>query len=101
MAATTLTEPWSKRHKQMTKAGSGGLSHSLSNSFAEPLSHAELVERSLARGDAAIVAEYSDHSLDYTPNGGSADLREEIETLREEAARLKAIAPPAPAPVEE
>ena len=80
-ATTTLTEPWSKRHKQMTKAGSGGLSHSLSNSFAEPLTHAELVEHSLARGDAAIVAEYSDHSLDYTPNGGSADLREEIAAL--------------------
>ena len=31
-----------------------------------------------ARGDHALVAEYHNHSLEYTPNGGSTDLKEEI-----------------------
>lgn len=59
----------------------GGLPFSLSNSFAEPLSNKELIERSLARGDQKIVDEYHDHSLEYTPNGGSLDVREEIANL--------------------
>ena len=80
-----LTEPWSKRHKQVTGsdlgAGRGLPFNSLSNSHAEPLSHAELVRLTLARGERALVDEFSDHSLRYTPNGGSADLREEISRL--------------------
>jgi aspartate/methionine/tyrosine aminotransferase len=40
-----------------------------------------LIELSLARGDHAIVEEFNQHSLAYTPNGGSLDLREEIAKL--------------------
>ena len=64
-----------------TQAGSGGVPYSLSNSFAQPLSHRELVALSEARGDHALVEAYGDHSLGYTPNGGSLDLREEIARL--------------------
>ena len=70
----TYQEPWSKKHKKVT----GGTPFSLSNSFAEPLSHEELVRLSLERGDDQIVADFHEHSLVYTPNGGSLDLREEI-----------------------
>ena len=48
-----LTEPWSKKHKRVTRAGAGGLRHNLSNSYAQPLTHAELVQHTLARGDHA------------------------------------------------
>ena len=67
-------EPWSKRHKKVT----GGTPFSLSNSFAQPLESKELIELALARGDGEIVEAYHNHSLAYTPNGGSLDLREEI-----------------------
>ena len=67
-------EPWSKRHKKVA----GGLPFNLSTSFAEPLRHEELIELSLARGDHGIVEQYNNHSLDYTDNGGSLDLREEV-----------------------
>ena len=84
-AATATTcvdkEPWSKKHKAVTKSGSGGLTHTLSNSYAQPLTHPELIELSLARGDTDIVEDYNSHSLGYTPNGGSLDLREEIAGL--------------------
>lgn len=73
----TFNQPWSKRHKKVT----GGLPYSLSNSFAEPLRSEELIELSLARGDSDIVEQYKNHSLDYTDNGGSLDLREEIARL--------------------
>ena len=76
-----LTEPWSKKHKRVTRAGAGGLRHNLSNSYAQPLTHAELVQHTLARGDHALLKAYNDHSLGYTPNGGSLDLREEIAKL--------------------
>lgn len=69
--------PWSSRHKKVT----GGLPYNLSNSFAEPLSNKELLEMSLTRGDQEIVDYYHNHSLEYTPNGGSLDLREEIANL--------------------
>ena len=75
------TEPWSKKHKELTRAASGGLPFKLSNSFAEPLSMRELIDWSIARGDRDIVDEYMNHSLKYTPNGGSADLRREIAKL--------------------
>ena len=75
---TRMTEPWSKKHKQVTRAGGGGMAHSLSNSYAEPLTHRELVQHALARGDRALVDAFNDHELGYTPNGGSLDLREEI-----------------------
>ena len=67
-------EPWSKKHKRVT----GGLPYNLSNSFAEPLSNEELIHYSLARGDNDLVDEYNKHTLSYTPNGGSLDLREEV-----------------------
>jgi len=74
-------EPWSKKHKAMCRANQGGVSHSLSNSFAQPLSHAELINLTLARGDRELVDAFECHSLVYTPNGGSRDLREEIAKL--------------------
>ena len=67
-------EPWSKKHKSIT----GGLPYSFSNSFSEPLTSDELINYSLARGDEEIVNEFYKHSLSYTPNGGSLDLREEV-----------------------
>jgi aspartate/methionine/tyrosine aminotransferase len=67
-------EPWSKKHKRVT----GGLPYNLSNSFSEPLTNEELINYSLARGDDDLVDEYYKHSLSYTPNGGSLDLREEV-----------------------
>ena len=70
--------PWSKRHKRVTRASSGGLRHSLSNSFANPLTCADLLRLTRERGDVGLVEEYLSHSLGYTPNGGSDDLREEI-----------------------
>ena len=72
-----FTEPWSKRHKAVT----GATPFSLSNSFAEPLSNAELIAFAKARGDDGLVEQYYNHSLEYTPNGGSLDLREEIAAL--------------------
>ena len=41
----------------------------------------ELIDRTIARGDRDLVDEYMSHSLKYTPNGGSADLRREIANL--------------------
>jgi aspartate/methionine/tyrosine aminotransferase len=73
----TYREPWSKRHKSVT----ANASFSLSNSFAEPLDSEELINLSLDRGDLDIVEQYNKHSLAYTPNGGSLDLREEIAGL--------------------
>ena len=61
-----LTEPWSKKHKRVTRAGAGGGRFSLSNSFAQPLTHAELIRFTLDRGDRALVDEYNDHALGYT-----------------------------------
>lgn len=72
-----MKQPWSKQHKRDFQ----GRTFSLSNSFANPLSHAELVELTKARNDTALLHEYQDHSLEYTPNGGSLDLREEISKL--------------------
>lgn len=73
----TLTQPWSKKHKSVT----GSAPSSLSNSFAQPLTNEELIALSLSRGDEDIVEQYKRHSLGYTPNGGSLDLREEIAKL--------------------
>ena len=70
-------EPWSKRHKKVT----GGTPFSLSNSFAQPLKNEELITLSLDRGDEEIVEAFHKHSLEYTPNGGSLDLREEVAKL--------------------
>jgi DNA-binding transcriptional MocR family regulator len=80
-AMVTITEPWSKKHKHVFRASEGGMPHSLSNSFAQPLTQAELIELSLARGDGEIVAAYNNHTLGYTPTGGSLDLRDEIAKL--------------------
>ena len=81
LLAMPLTEPWSKQHKRVTRASAGGLPFSLSNSFAQPLTHPELVALTRARGDHALLAAYDSHALGYTPNGGSLDLREEIAQL--------------------
>lgn len=73
--------PWSKAHKQLTNASSGGLTYSLSNSFAQPFTSKELIDLTKQRGDTDLVDQYYNHSLEYTPNGGSLDLREEISNL--------------------
>lgn len=66
-----MNEPWSKRHKSDFK----GCKFSLSNSFAEPLSHSELVNYTT---DKELLRLYNEHDLAYVPNGGSMDLREDI-----------------------
>jgi len=76
-----LTEPWSKKHKKVNKAASGGQPYSLSNSFSQPLTHQELIELTLARGDQELVDAFNNHNLEYTPNGGSLDLRQAIADL--------------------
>jgi aspartate/methionine/tyrosine aminotransferase len=76
--------PWSKKHKQLSKASTGGLSFSLSNSFAEPFTCKDLISWTLERQDndgQSLVDEYYNHDLHYTPNGGSRDLLEEIAKL--------------------
>jgi len=70
-------EPWSKKHKKVT----GGLPYNFSNSFSEPLTCEELINYAIARGDDKLVDEYYKHSLCYTPNGGSLDLRKEVAKL--------------------
>ena len=70
-----LTEPWSKRHKAVTKNDREGLQYNLSNSFAQPTSQGELERLARERGDDELVAAYRDHPLGYTPNGGSQDCR--------------------------
>jgi len=72
-----FNEPWSKKHKRVTKE----TQFSLSNSFAEPLNNKELIELTLARGDDELVDMYNNHSLMYSTNGGSLDLCEEIAKL--------------------
>jgi len=74
-----LTEPWSAKHKRMTKHGS--LPYNLSNSYAQPLTSQELLQWARERNDQDLVDAYSSHALDYTPNGGSEDLRTEIAQL--------------------
>ena len=70
-----LTEPWSKRHKAVTRNDREGLQYNLSNSFAQPTSQAELERLATERGDDELIAAYRDHPLGYTPNGGSVDCR--------------------------
>lgn len=72
-----IIEPWSKKHKNATSK----TPYNLSGSFAEPLTSQELIDLSLKRGDKKIVEQYHAHSLVYTPNGGSHDLREEVAKL--------------------
>jgi aspartate/methionine/tyrosine aminotransferase len=73
--------PWSKKHKQLGKLSTGGISYSLSNSFAEPFTCKELIDWTLERGDEHLVDEYYNHDLHYTANGGSHDLLVEIAKL--------------------
>lgn len=75
----SLTEPWSKKHKAVTKHGS--MPFNLSNSFAQPTTHPELVAWTKARGDDALLEEFATHDLGYTASGGSRDLREAIADL--------------------
>ena len=51
-----LTEPWSKRHKRVVRAAEGGLPHNLSNSFAQPLTQAELRPHARARRGRGAAA---------------------------------------------
>lgn len=75
-----ITTPWSKKHKKVTNYGS--VPYNLSSSFAEIVSFQEIISFCLARGDNALVEEYQQsHSLAYTPNGGSMDLKQEIANL--------------------
>jgi aspartate/methionine/tyrosine aminotransferase len=75
-----ITTPWSKKHKKLTEFGS--LPYNLSNSFAENVSCQQLIDFCRERGDTQLVEEYQQsHSLEYTPNAGSLDLREEISKL--------------------
>jgi len=67
-------EPWSKEHKRAFRE----CTLSLSTSFAQPLSQSELIQLTLDRGDHALIEQYHNHTLEYTPNGGSLDLREAI-----------------------
>ena len=72
--------PWSKKHKR----DFAQKTWSLSNSFAHPLTHPELVQLMQKREDnesKALLADYHNHSLEYTANGGSWDLRQDIATL--------------------
>ena len=65
--ATTSKEPWSKKHKHVTRASHGGTTYSLSNSFAEPLTQHELTTLTRERGDVELLAEYQNHPLGYVP----------------------------------
>ena len=73
--------PWSKKHKAVTKANQGGVKYSLSNSYAQPLTQQELIHLTTQRGDHQLVHEYNNHTLGYTANGGSLDLRQQISQL--------------------
>jgi len=73
-----MNEPWSKKHKKDFKK----CRFSLSNSFAQPLSHPELVELTKSRAENSyLLEEYQNHDLLYTPNGGSDDLKQAIADL--------------------
>lgn len=72
-----MKEPWSKQHKRVFQ----GSKYSLSNSFAQPLNMKELLEITNQRQDTQLIEEYFHHTLEYTPNGGSLDLRKEIANL--------------------
>jgi aspartate/methionine/tyrosine aminotransferase len=72
-----MNVPWSKKHKKDFKS----CRFSLSNSFADPLSHQELVKLTKSRNDTALLEEYDNHNLMYTPNGGSNDLKSAIADL--------------------
>eukprot|EP00573_Skeletonema_grethae_P002458 CAMPEP_0201691696 /NCGR_PEP_ID=MMETSP0578-20130828/4801_1 /ASSEMBLY_ACC=CAM_ASM_000663 /TAXON_ID=267565 /ORGANISM="Skeletonema grethea, Strain CCMP 1804" /LENGTH=394 /DNA_ID=CAMNT_0048176953 /DNA_START=128 /DNA_END=1312 /DNA_ORIENTATION=- len=69
-----MQQPWSKRHKKEFK----GCQFSLSNSFAQPLSMPELIKLTTDRGDTKLIELYNNHDLEYVPNGGSIDLRQDI-----------------------
>jgi aspartate/methionine/tyrosine aminotransferase len=82
--------PWSKRHKATFK----GAQYNLSNSFAQPLTLEELTlldhnRHHQQRGGSGSAGDptdlfneyHSNHSLEYTPNGGSLDLRQAVADL--------------------
>lgn len=76
-----MQEPWSNKHKRVTKASQGGVKFSLSNSFAQPTSQRELRGFTSDRGDHELLEMYDTHTLEYTANGGSLDLQNEIAKL--------------------
>jgi len=71
-----MNEPWSKQHKREFKS----CKFSLSNSFAQPLSMPELINKlkASADGGAELLDLYHNHNLEYVPIGGSLDLRRDI-----------------------
>ena len=71
-----MNEPWSKKHKRVFK----NCKFSLSNSFSQPLSQPELEEyvRKAQPEDTTLLDMYRNHDLQYVPNGGSIDLREDV-----------------------
>lgn len=72
-----MNEPWSKKHKKDFKK----CKYSLSNSFAQPLNQSKLEEYLTKErpNDASTLLDlYRNHDLEYVPNGGSFDLREDI-----------------------
>ena len=73
-AAAANKDPWSKKHKRVTRASAGGVPHSLSNSYAQPLTHPELVRLTLARGDRALVEAY-DGPSGASPRSPATTLR--------------------------
>ena len=81
-SSSRISVPWSAKHKRVTKHGhSSVVPYNLSNSFAQPLSSKELIEFTKQRQDQQLLDLYEDHSLMYTPNGGSADLKHDIAAL--------------------
>ncbi|KAL7527990.1 hypothetical protein ACHAXR_002218 [Thalassiosira sp. AJA248-18] len=72
-----MNEPWSKQHKREFKQ----CQFSLSNSFAEPLTMPELLNKVKCIGDTELIDMYHNHDLEYVPNGGSIDLRRDIASV--------------------
>ena len=55
-----------------------GCQFSLSNSFAQPLTMPELIKLMKSKGEDELLELYNNHDLQYVPNGGSIDLRQDI-----------------------
>ena len=74
----TYTYTSSFSHIYIDKREFKGCKFSLSNSFAEPLSMPELINKVKATGNTSLLEMYNSHDLEYVPNGGSLDLRQDI-----------------------
>lgn len=74
----TYIYPSSLSHIYIDKREFKGCKFSLSNSFAEPLSMPELINKVKATGNTSLIEMHTNHQLEYVPNGGSHDLRQDI-----------------------